>query len=107
NESAELRRGRAVMNDTSFAEERAQDAAGVLATATALADQYPSVETPLMLLRALVNTGDYPAALAVADDVLRADPRAVTAHSFLGLARLRLADRAEAQGRKADADRLL
>jgi Flp pilus assembly protein TadD len=31
----------------------------------------------------------------------------VTAHSFLGLARLGLADRAEAAGRKADAHRLL
>jgi tetratricopeptide (TPR) repeat protein len=104
---AELRRGRAMMTDTYFTLERAQDAAGVMATATALADQYPSVETQLLLLRALVNTGDYRAALAVADDVLRAEPRAVTAHSFLGLARLGLADQAEAQGRKADADRLL
>ena len=33
--------------------------------------------------------------------------RMVTAHLFLGLARLGLADRAEAEGRKADADRLL
>ena len=75
----------------------------------ALADQYPSVETQMMLLRALVNAGDYPAAVAVADDILR-DPKGrklVTAHSFLGLARLGLADRAEAQGRKADAERLL
>ena len=45
--------------------------------------------------------------MAVADDVLRVEPGAVTAHSFLGLARLGLADRAEAEGRKADADRLL
>jgi tetratricopeptide (TPR) repeat protein len=95
------------MTDTYFAQERAQDVAGVLATATALADQYPSVETQLLLLRALVNTGEYSAALAVADDVLRAQPDTVTAHSFLGLARLGLADRAEAEGRKADADRLL
>jgi tetratricopeptide (TPR) repeat protein len=107
NPVAELRRGRAVLIDTYFAQERAQDAAGVLATATALADQYPSVESQLLLLRAMVNTGDYTAALAVADDVLRAEPRAATAHSFLGLARLGLADRAEAEGRKADADRLL
>src|SRR5262249_4554926 len=98
---------RAVLNDTYFAQERAQDAAGVLATATALADQYPSVETQLMLLRALVNTGDYPAALAVADDGLRADPKAGTPAPVPGLARLRLADRAAADGRKADADRLL
>lgn len=104
---AELRRGRAVMTDTYFAQERAQDAAAVLATANALADQYPSVETQLLLLRALVNTGDFSAAVAVADDVLRAEPATVTAHSFLGLARLGLADRAEAEGRKADADRLL
>jgi tetratricopeptide (TPR) repeat protein len=33
--------------------------------------------------------------------------RLVTAHSFLGLARLGLADQAEAEGRKADANRLL
>ncbi len=107
NPVAELRRGRAVLMDTYFAQERAQDAAGVMALATTLADQYPSIETQLLLLRAMVNTGDFTAAVAVADDVLRADPRAVTAHSFLGLARLGLADRAEAEGRKADADRLL
>jgi tetratricopeptide (TPR) repeat protein len=104
---AELRRGRAVLTDTYFAQEREQDVHGVMATATALADQYPSVETQLLLLRAMVNTGDFAAAVAVADDVLRVEPGAVTAHSFLGLARLGLADRAEAEGRKADADRLL
>ncbi|MCI0741800.1 MAG: tetratricopeptide repeat protein [Gemmataceae bacterium] len=107
NPVAELRRGRAMLMDTYFAQERAQDAAGVFATATALADQYPSVETQLLLLRAMVNSGDFTGAVAVADDVLRADPRAVTAHSFLGVARLGLADRAEAEGRKADAERLL
>jgi tetratricopeptide (TPR) repeat protein len=107
NPVAELRRGRVMMIDTYFAQERAEDAAGVLATATALTDQYPSVETQLLLLRAMVNTGNFAAAVAVADDVLRANPQALTAHSFLGLARLGLADRAEAAGRKADADRLL
>ena len=106
-EVAELRRGRAVLTDTYFALDRANDADGVVATATALADQYPSVESQLLLLRALVNTGDYAGAAAVADDVLRVDPRAVTAHSFLGLAQLGLADRAEGEGRKSDADRLL
>ncbi|HKB01711.1 MAG TPA: tetratricopeptide repeat protein, partial [Gemmataceae bacterium] len=104
---AELRRGKAVLTDTYFALEKAQDVQGVMATATALADQYPSVETQLLLLRATVNTGDFAAAVAVADDVLRVQPDAVTAHSFLGLARLGLADRAEAEGRKTDADRLL
>jgi len=91
------------------AQEAAHEDKAAVHTATALADQYPSVESQMMLLRALVNAGDYPAAVAVADDVLR-DPdgkRLVTAHSFLGLARLGLADRAEAEGRKADADRLL
>jgi tetratricopeptide (TPR) repeat protein len=104
---AELRRGRAVLTDTFFAQEREQDVEGVMATANALADQYPSVETQLLLLRAMVNTRDFAAAVAVADDVLRVEPKAVIAHSFLGLARLGLADRAEAEGRKADADRLL
>jgi tetratricopeptide (TPR) repeat protein len=104
---AKLRRGRAVLTDTYFAQEREQDAHGVMATATALADQYPSVESQLLLLRALVNTGDFAAAVAVADDVLRVEPGAVTAHSFLGIARIGLADRAETEGRKADADRLL
>ena len=104
---ADLRRGKAMLTDTYFAQERAHDVDGVLATATTLADQYPSVESQMLLLRALVNTGDFAAAVAVADDVLRVEPRAVTAHSFLGLARLGLADRAEAEGRKADADRLL
>jgi tetratricopeptide (TPR) repeat protein len=90
-----------------------QEAAGevraAVHTGNALADQYPSVESQMMLLRALVNAGDYPAAVAVADDILR-DPdgrKMVTAHSFLGLARIGLADRAEAAGRKSDADRLL
>src|SRR5262249_59312413 len=89
--------------------EAAHEAKAAIHTATALADQYPSVETQMMLLRALVNAGDYPAAVAVADDILR-DPdgrKLVNAHSFLGLARLGFADRAEAEGRKADADRLL
>ena len=104
---AELRRGRAMVADTFFVEERKQDMHAALATATTLADQYPSVESQLLLLRAMINTGDYAAAVAVADDVLRIAPEAVTAHSFLGIARLRLADRAEAEGRKADADRLL
>jgi tetratricopeptide (TPR) repeat protein len=107
NPVAELRRGRAVLIDTYFALERAQHVAGVMATATALADQYPSVESQLLLLRAMINIGELTAALAVAEDVLRVEPRAPTAHSFLGLARLGLADRAEAEGRKADADRLL
>jgi tetratricopeptide (TPR) repeat protein len=107
NPVAEVRRGRAALMDTYFAQEKAQDVAGVVATATTLTDQYPSVETQLLLLRAMVNTGDFTAAVAVADDVLRAEPRTVTAHSFLGLARLGLADRAEAEGRKADAERLL
>jgi tetratricopeptide (TPR) repeat protein len=107
NPVAELRRGRAVLIDTYFVQEKAQDVAGVMATATALADQYPSVETQLLLLRAMVNTGDFAAAVAVANDVLRGNPAALTAHSFLGLARLGLADRAEAEGRKADADQLL
>jgi tetratricopeptide (TPR) repeat protein len=63
----------------------------------------------LLLLRALVNAGDYPAALAVADDILRDEKgrKLGTAHSFLGLARLGLADRAEAEGRKADTNLLL
>jgi tetratricopeptide (TPR) repeat protein len=104
---AELRRGKAMLTDTFFAQERQHDVLGTVATATALADQYPSVETQLLLLRALVNTGNFAGAVAVADDVLRVDPRAVTAHSFLGIARLGLADRAEAVGHKADAERLL
>jgi tetratricopeptide (TPR) repeat protein len=104
---AELRRGRGVLTDTYFAQDRANDAQGVIAAATALNDQYPSIESQLLLLRALVNTGDFPAAVAVAEDVLRVEPGAVTAHSFLGISRLGLADRAEAEGRKADADRLL
>jgi tetratricopeptide (TPR) repeat protein len=47
--------------------------------------------------------------VAVADDIMREPEgrKLVTAHSFLGLARLGLADRAEAEGRKAEADRLL
>jgi tetratricopeptide (TPR) repeat protein len=105
----DLRRGRRALMDRYVAEEGARKDRAAVHTATALADQYPSVETQMLLLRALVNAGDYPAALAVADDILR-DPdgrKLVTAHSFLGLARLGLADRAEAEGRKADADRLL
>jgi tetratricopeptide (TPR) repeat protein len=106
---AELRRGRRALMDRYVAQEAAREDKVAVHTATALADQYPSVETQLMLLRALVNAGDYPAAVAVADDIMR-DPdgrKLVTAHSFLGLARLGLADRAEAEGRKADAHRLL
>jgi tetratricopeptide (TPR) repeat protein len=63
----------------------------------------------MLLLRSLVNFGDFAAALAVADDILR-DPegrKLVTAHSSIGLAKLGLADRAEAEGRTAEAHRLL
>ena len=108
-EVADLRRGRRSLMDRYVAQEAAREDRAAVHTATALADQYPSAETQMMLLRALVNVGDYPAAAAVADDILR-DPdgrKLVTAHAFLGLARLGLADRAEAEGRKADADRLL
>jgi tetratricopeptide (TPR) repeat protein len=108
-EVAKLWRGRRALMDRYITQEAAHEDNAAAHTATALADQYPSVETQMMLLRALVNAGDYSAAVAVADDILR-DPdgrKMVTAHSFLGLARLGLADRAEAEGRKADADRLL
>ena len=108
-EVAGLWRGRRALMDRCVTQEAAHENKAAVHTATALADQYPSVETQMMLLRALVNAGDYPAAVAVADDILR-DPdgrKLVTAHSFLGLARLGLADRAEAKGRKVDADRLL
>src|SRR5205814_6909411 len=89
--------------------EAAREGRAAVHTANALADQYPSVESQMMLLRALVNAGDYPAALAVGDDILRDGDgrRMVTAHLFLGLARLGLADRAEAETRKADTDQLL
>jgi tetratricopeptide (TPR) repeat protein len=108
-EVAELQRGRRVLMAHFVAQETVRDDRAALHTATALADQYPSVETQIILLRALVNAGDYPAALAVADDVLRDGEgrRMDTAHQFLGLARIGMADRAEALGRKADADRLL
>ena len=107
-EVSEFRRGRRVLMDTYTAQEGAQDDRAAVRTATALADQYPSVETQMLLLRALVNAGDYTGAVAVAEDVLR-DTQGkglVTAHSFLGLALLGLADRAEAEGRK-DASTLL
>jgi tetratricopeptide (TPR) repeat protein len=105
----ELRRGRRALMDRYVAQEAAQADRLAVRTATALADQYPSIETQMILLRALVNAGDYPAALAVADDILRDEEgkRLVTAHSFLGLARLGMADRAEAEGRKADAEQFL
>jgi tetratricopeptide (TPR) repeat protein len=108
-EVAELQRGRRRLMQQYVAQEAAGDDRATVHTATALADEYPSVETQMLLLRALVNAGDYPAALAVADDLLR-DPagrQLVTAHSFLGFARIGMADRAEAEGRKTDADRLL
>jgi tetratricopeptide (TPR) repeat protein len=108
-EVADLWRGRRALLNSYVIQEEAQQARAAVQTATALADQYPSVETQMFLLRALVNAGDYPAAVAVADDILRdaEGRRLVTAHLFVGLARLGLADRAEAQGRKADTDLLL
>jgi tetratricopeptide (TPR) repeat protein len=108
-ELAGLWRGRRALMQRFVEQEAAHEDKATVHTANALADQYPSVETQLLLVRALVNAGDYPAALAVADDILRDENgrKLVTAHSFLGLARLGLADRAEAEGRKADANRLL
>src|SRR5262249_17271041 len=108
-EVGNLRRGRRALMARVVDQEAAHEDKAAVHTATVLADQYPSIETQMMLLRALVNAGDHPAALAVADDILRDEEgkRLVTAHSFLGLARLGMADRAEAEGRKADAERLL
>jgi tetratricopeptide (TPR) repeat protein len=108
-EVSALWRGRRALMNRIVAQEAAKEDRAAVHTANALADQYPSVETQMMLLRALVNAGDYPAALAVGDDILRNEEgkRLVTAHLFLGLARLGLADRAEATGRKADTDKLL
>jgi tetratricopeptide (TPR) repeat protein len=105
----QLRRGRRALMDRYVIQEAAQSYRAAVETATALADQYPSVETQMILLRAMVNAKDYPAAVAVADDILRDEggKRLVTAHSFLGLARLGLADRAEAEGRKGETERLL
>ena len=105
----ELKRGRRALMDQYVAQEGASDERGAVRTGNALADQYPSVETQMLLLRALVNAGQYRGAAAAADDILRdADGRKlVTAHSFQGLAKLGLADEAEAAGRKADADRLV
>jgi tetratricopeptide (TPR) repeat protein len=105
----QLRRGRRALMDRYVIQEAAQSYRAAVETATALADQYPSVETQMILLRALVNAKEYPAAVAVADDILRDEggKRLVTAHSFLGLARLGLADRAEAEGRKGETERLL
>ncbi len=72
-EVADLRRGRRALMNRYVTQETAHEDKANVRTATALADQYPSVETQLLLLRALVNAGDYPAAVAVADDILR-DP---------------------------------
>ena len=108
-EVKDLWRGRRALMSRVVAQEAAHEDRAAVHTATALADQYPSVESQMMLLRALVNAGDYPAALAVGDDILRdgEGKRIVTAHLFLGLAQLGLADRALAAGRKAETDRLL
>jgi tetratricopeptide (TPR) repeat protein len=108
-EVAEFQRGRRALMDRFVAQEEAHHDRAALQTATTLADLYPSAETQTFLLRALVNIGNYPAAAVVANDILR-DPegkRLVTAHLFLGLARLGLADQADAECRKADSDLLL
>ena len=104
-----LWRGRRALVSTYVAQEGARNDRVAVRTATALADQYPSVETQMMLLRALVSVGEYRAAVAVADDMLRDEGgrRLVNAHTSLGVARIGLADRAEVEGRKDDADRLL
>jgi tetratricopeptide (TPR) repeat protein len=104
-----LRQGRRALMNRIVGLEAAHDDRAAVHTANALAEQYPSVESQMMLLRALVNAGDYPAAVAVSDDILRdgEGKRMVTAHLFLGLARLGLADRAEAVKRKDHANRLL
>ena len=108
-ELSALWRGRRALMQRYVEQEAAHDNKATLQTATALADLYPSIETQLLLLRAYVNAGNSPAAVAVADDILRDENgrKLATAHSFLGLARIGLADRAEAEGRTAEAKRLL
>ena len=102
-------RGRRALQSLYSAQDAAHNDREAFRAAAALADQYPSVETQMLLLRALVNVGDYPAAVAVADDLLRDEGgrRMVNVHLSLGVARIGLADRAEAEGRKSEADRLL
>jgi tetratricopeptide (TPR) repeat protein len=104
-----LWRGRRALMSRFVNQEGAREDRAAVNTANALADQYPSVESQIILLRALGNAEDYAGAAAVGDDILRdgEGKKMVTAHLFLGLARLGLADKAEAVGRKADADRLL
>jgi tetratricopeptide (TPR) repeat protein len=104
-----LWRGRRALINRFGSQDTAHDDKGAVQTATELADQYPSVQTQMFLLKALVNAGDYEAAVAVAEDILR-DPdgrKLVTSHAFFGFAKIGLADRAEAEGRKPDVDRLL
>lgn len=108
-EVSALWRGQRALMGQFVAQEAAHQNKAAVNTATALADQYPSLETQMLLLRTLVNVGDYLGALAVAEDILR-DPegqKLVTAHSSIGMAKLGLADRAEANGRTAEAQRLL
>ena len=108
-EVAGLWRGRRALMQRYVDQEGAHQKKATLHTATSLADMYPSVETQLLLLRAHVNAGEYVAAVAVADDILRDENgrKLATAHAFLGIAQLGLADRAEVEGRTADARRLL
>jgi tetratricopeptide (TPR) repeat protein len=108
-ERAALWRGRRMLIQRYLEQQDAHEDKAIVHTAAALADQYPSAQTQMLLLQALVNVRDYAAGLAVADDILRDENgrKLPTAHSFLGLAQLGLADRAEAEGRKADSDRLL
>src|SRR5262249_2371440 len=53
-----LRRGRRALMALYVTQEAAKEERATVHTATALADQYPSVETQMLLLRALVNAGD-------------------------------------------------
>jgi tetratricopeptide (TPR) repeat protein len=102
-------RGQRALMDQFVSQEKAHQTKAAVSTATALADQYPSVETQGLLLRSLVNAGEFQAALAVAEDILR-DPegqKLVIAHASVGMAKLGLADLAESGGRTAEAHRLL
>ncbi len=99
NEVAAHQRGPNVMMDTFTYHEAQRNYPAALQTARRMADLYPSPRNEMILGRALVNVGDYEAAVPPLEDAVRGDPNLTMAHAFLGVAWYQRAEAAAARGR--------
>jgi tetratricopeptide (TPR) repeat protein len=103
-EVAALQRGPRVLVETVTQFEQQGNYAAAVATANRLVDLYPSPKNQLLLGRSLVSLKKYDAAIPVLEDTIHGDPGLVMAYAFLGTAWFERGERADTDGRRADAN---